>query len=328
MGVQVTKAKTKPKRTIADIAAAGPRSPKSAKEDSVLIDHLQAEVKRLRAEKTRKPVPFKKGKAAKHIVRAVIPDSHGSHIDPQARDAFLADLRQVRPDEIVWLGDHLDCGGTFSTHQRNYTHELTESYEDDVAAANEFIDAVQAIVPNARNHYIFGNHESHCERWAARTFTSRKDAEMVLRLMGPEGVLRLREREFRVIRSHDFADDLAIPGTIRLGRCFYTHGISHSKHAAAVHLERFNGSVAFGHVHRAMSVIGRTVTSHGHGAFCPGTLARLQPSYMHTAPTSWSHGWAAQLVSVSTGTFMNLHIPIVDGVSMLREVAALSGRAA
>ncbi len=314
------------KPTADELLAAKSRGTAGAAADEKLIASLSAEVERLRKVRTPKPIKVRKGKAAKHIVRAVIPDSHGSHIDPQARDAFLADLRQAQPDEIVWLGDHLDCGGTFSTHQRNYTHELTESYEADVNAANEFIDAVQTIAPNARNHYIFGNHESHVERWASRTFTSQRDADMALRLMGPAGVLRLHEREFRVVRSHDFVDDLAIPGTIRLGRCFFTHGISHSKHAAAVHLERFNGSVAFGHVHRAMSVIGRTVTSHGHGAFCPGTLAKLQPSYMHTAPTSWSHGWAAQLVSVSTGTFMNLHVPIIDGVSMFQEVAALGGR--
>jgi predicted phosphodiesterase len=314
------------KPRVADLVAEQRRGSKGAEQDAKLIESLTAEVTRLRKMRAPKPIKARKGKAAKHIVRAVIPDSHGSHIDQAARDAFLADLRQVQPDEVVWLGDHLDCGGTFSTHQRSYTHELTESYEADVAAANEFIDAVQAIAPNARHHYIFGNHESHIERWAARTFTSHRDAEMVLRLIGPEGVLRLREREFRVVRSSDFVDGLAIPGTIRLGRCFYTHGISHSKHAAAVHLERFNGSVAFGHIHRAMSLIGRTVTSHGHGAFCPGTLAKLQPSYMHTAPTSWSHGWAAQLVSLSTETFMNLHIPIIDGVSMFREVAALGSR--
>jgi predicted phosphodiesterase len=294
--------------------------------DQALIASLTAEVERLRKVRAPKPVKIRRGKAAKHTVRVIIPDSHGAHIDPAARDAFLADLAGMHVDEVVWLGDHLDCGGTFSTHQRNYTHELTESYDADVTAANAFLDDVHARSVNARHYYIFGNHESHVERWIARTFQSYKDAEMMLRLVGPEGVLRLRERGFRAVRSSEFVDGLAIPGTIRLGRCFFTHGISHSKHAASVHLERFGASVVFGHIHRSMSVVSRTVTSHGHGAHCPGTLAKLQPSYMHTSPTSWSHGYAVQLVSVSTGTFMHMNIPIIDGISMMREVTALGGK--
>jgi hypothetical protein len=58
------------------------------------------------------------------------------------------------------------------------------------------------------------------------------------------------------------------------------------------------------------------VTSAGFEAWCPGTLAKLQPLYMHTSPTSWSHGYGLQFVS-SSGVFMHLNVPIHKGKSLL-----------
>ena len=303
-------------------AANGGRS----REDQALIDTMQAEIARLRKARAPGKIKVKRGKAAKHLTRVIVPDSHGNHIDPGASSTFLADLAQIAPDEIVMLGDHLDAGGTFSTHQRSYTNELVESYADDCDATNAFLDAIQHAAPSARIEYIEGNHEQHIERWAAREFHSHRDAELAVTLLGPVGRLRLRERSINYYRRSEFYDGLSIPGTIRRGRVFFTHGVSHSKHADAVHLERFGASVVFGHVHRSISVVSRTVTSDGHGAWCPGTLAKLQPLYRHTHPTSWSHGYGVEFVNLSTGTFLHLNVPILDGESMLRVVTSLGAR--
>lgn len=243
--------------------------------------------------------------------RVIIPDSHGNHIDPGAKAAFIADLKAIDPDEIVFLGDHLDAGGTFNSHQRTYTNEFTESYEADCEAANAFLDEVQAAAPRAAGHteYLEGNHEQHVERWAARNFQSHRDAEMFLERMGPAAALRLKERGINYYRRSIFYQGLAIPGCIRLGKCFFVHGISHAKHADSVHLQRFGASVVFGHIHRSMGRVERTVTSGGHGAWCPGTLAKLQPLYKHTAPSDWSHGYAVQEV-LKSGQFHHTNVPI------------------
>lgn len=260
------------------------------------------------------------GKAARHIARVVIPDSHGEHIDIAARDVFIRDLREIAPQQIVMLGDHLDCGGTFSAHQRNYTHEQTESYADDVAATNVFLDLIQAAAPDAEIHYLEGNHEAHVERWASRNFASHKDAVLALDRLGPESVLELKRRGIRYYRSSEFHYGLSVRGTIQLGKCFFTHGIAHSKHASATHRERFGAPVVHGHTHRSQGDIGRTVTSSLTGGWCPGTLAKLQPLYRHTAPTDWSHGYGLQLASLDSGRFVHINIPIVDGESLLPEL--------
>ncbi len=262
----------------------------------------------------------------RHVIRMIVPDSHGAHIDEDARDAFVRDVKRIVPEQIVWIGDHLDCGGTFSSHQRSYTNELCEAYEDDCKAANTFLDMVMRAAPDAQHWYIEGNHEAHVERWAARNFQSHKDAVKLLEAFGPWRVLKLREREIKYFRRSEHYQGLSIPGTIKLGKCYFTHGVSHSKHATHVHLERFGANVVHGHTHRSQAVVERTVSSDGHGAWCPGTLAKLQPLYKHTVPTSWSHGYGMQFVNQATGRFMHFNVPIHSGESMLFETVDLLAR--
>jgi hypothetical protein len=206
---------------------------------------------------------------------------------------------------------------------------MCESYEDDCAATNKFLDLSQKAAPNAENDYLEGNHEAHVERWAARTFASQKDAEKLLGVFGPEKALELKSRGFRYYRRSTKYMGLSIPGTIKLGKCFFTHGVSHSQHAASTHLSRFGANVVFGHVHRVQMVQERSVTSDGYGAWCPGTLAKLQPLYRHTTPTNWGHGYGVQFVNQSTGTFLHFNVPIVRGRSLLLEtVDAINSRKA
>ena len=66
---------------------------------------------------------------SRNRVIAIVPDSHGHMIDLKARDAFLRDLKDLDPDIMVFLGDHVDVGSIFTSHQRSYIREMSESYE-------------------------------------------------------------------------------------------------------------------------------------------------------------------------------------------------------
>lgn len=251
------------------------------------------------------------------MIRVIVPDSHGSYIDVDASRAFLDDLKMLDPQEIVMLGDHVDVGGLFSSHPNNYVTDMDYSYEDDCAAANDFLDAIQARAPRARIDYLEGNHEAHCERWIARTYKSPKDAKVALEDMAPWLKLRLKARGIRYHRCADFHDGLAVPGVIKRGKCYFTHGFKASKFATAAHLDAIGGCVVHGHTHRAQSHLRRNVQSGEIGAWCPGTLARLQPTYMHTSVTDWTHGYAIQAVD-KDGSFMTILVPIVRGKSKMK----------
>lgn len=282
------------------------------------LDRMQ---KMLDAERASKVARLPKRRPARRVggsfVRVIIPDSHGAHVHWPAAKAMIEDIRRLDPAEIIWLGDHLDCGGTFSAHQRSYTNELAESYEQDCAEGNALLDLVMQAAPNARHDYLEGNHEAHVERWAARNFSSFADARLVVERLGPQGMLRLKERGIPYYKRSEMYDDLPIPGTIRRGKCFFTHGIVHNKYATSSHVERFGANIVHGHTHRAMSTIVRTVSSGAIGAWCPGTLAKLQPLYKHTAPTDWSLGYMLQFVSRESGKFSSFCVPIFEDHTLL-----------
>lgn len=244
-------------------------------------------------------------------IRLIVPDSHGEHIEWGFANAMISDVEKLAPEikEVVWLGDHLDCGGTFNAHQRNYSHEMTESYSNDVRAGRRLLVMTRERTPCAAHKYLEGNHEQHVERWIARNFERFEDAEMLLGYLSPRNVLRLDELDIAYYRASVMHMGLSVPGTIRLGKCFFTHGMSHSTDAARRHLHLVGDNVVFGHVHRALSVIRRTVTSSAQGAWCPGTLAKLQPLYRHTAPTDWTGGYALQFVE-SDGRFTHINVPL------------------
>jgi len=250
------------------------------------------------------------------FLRVIIPDSHGCYIDEGASSALIADMVKLRPSEVVLLGDHIDGGGVFSSHQNNYISDLGYSYETDCFFANCFLDQIQAASPEAEWHYLEGNHEQHVERWLSRTLKSERDADAQLDVISPEKKLYLGKRGIQYYRMADFHHGLTVRGTIKLGHCYFVHGVTASKHATAAHVHKYNACVVHGHTHRAQEFRITTVSAGTIGAWCPGTLMQLQPPYFHTSTSDWSHGYGLQCVDAD-GTFLHLNIPIINGRSML-----------
>lgn len=277
----------------------------------------------LHTQRVRPVAPAKPRRRGKEdIVRVVIPDTHGAKVDKPALAACLGDIKALSPDEVILLGDHVDCGGFLAQHHTlGYVAESSYTYESDIAAANAFLDAVQAAAPRARVEYIEGNHERRIETWSlTQTLRNSKDAEYLRRAFAPEFLLNLAERGIPYYRQGEFYDDLPIPGTIRRGKCYFTHGSSTSKQATTTMLTNFAGNIVFGHTHREQSSSARPVHTGQIKSWNPGCLCELQPLWMHTSPVSWTHGVGLQLVAKS-GEFLHLNIPIIGGKSLLGSLA-------
>ena len=245
------------------------------------------------------------------FIRLIVPDSHGEHCHWGFANGMINDVERLAGQilEVVWLGDHLDCGGTFNSHQRTYTNEMTESYREDVRAARRLINMIRERTPHASHHYLEGNHEQHVERFLARNFHSFQDAEYLLDLVGPRAVLKLDELDIRYYKRSETHMGLTIPGLIKLGKVHFIHGVSIAKNATAATLERIGDTVVHGHTHRAQSTIIRTASAEALGGWCPGTLAKLQPLYKHTEPTNWTGGYALEFVE-SSGRFTHVQVPL------------------
>jgi hypothetical protein len=245
-------------------------------------------------------------------------DLHGAKQNRAVAAAFLADLLVLRPHRVTLGGDIVDCGGFLAQHHTlGYVAETDYSYEEDTTAGNIFLNGVQENAGGALVEMLEGNHERRVETWCVtQTLRHRRDSEMLRRALAPEFLLHLAERRVPYYRISECYDGLSVPGVIKRGNCFIFHGITTSKHAAAMTLLRTSGNSIFFHTHRAQSDIQRRVGVGIIGAWNPGCLCELQPLWQHGAPTDWTNGYAVRFVS-RTGAFLHLNVPIIDGASHL-----------
>jgi hypothetical protein len=252
-----------------------------------------------------------------HFHRICIPDTHGAHIDRAAAAAFLGDLEYLNPREVVWLGDHLDCGGFLAAHHTiGFVPETAVEWPDDIAGANEFIDEVQKRTPKAEHHFLTGNHEHRIERWCCQQALGKtRTAQHFLDVHGTESVLHLRKRGFHYYARGQMEPQGRVRGAIKLGRCWFVHDVSTAKNAAQVAINKWGTNVMFGDTHRIDMAYGRKA-ERDIVAATNGCLSIHQPYWQETNITDWSHSYGLQIVT-NDGDFVHIVVPIVEGRSLL-----------
>jgi hypothetical protein len=135
-------------------------------------------------------------------------------------------------------------------------------------------------------------------------------------LVSPYTLLKIEERGIAYYREGEMHRGATVPGWLRLGKCWFVHGICASKHAASTTLQKAGGNVVFGHTHRIDSAHTDMPNVGPVAAWNPGCLCVKQPLWRHTSPTGWGHGYAVQIVAKS-GEFLHLNVPIIEGKSLL-----------
>jgi predicted phosphodiesterase len=315
-------------RSLVDEIAAGPSAESVSRREKQLLSSLRAaeqiieqqqeRIDKLAVSKFSIPTQRQNRTSKGCYVRLIIPDTHGSAIDPNAAAAMFSDCERLKPREIIHLGDAIDCGGFLAQHHVwGYVAESEYTFESDVAAANVFFDRLQAIAPKAVIHYLEGNHDRRIETWCVtQSLRNQIDAGYLKKMFGVRIQLHIEKRGIHHWEQGKRYMDCRIPATIRLGNCFFTHGTKHGKNAASAMLGRFAGNVVFGHVHKLLSASDRTVKDGEIGAWCPGSLCFEQPLWRHSDPTDWCQGYGLQLVRPN-GDFLHINVPIIGGKSYL-----------
>jgi len=250
-------------------------------------------------------------------VRVSFGDVHGMRMDVAAVNAMLADVKRLNPDEIVIGGDLLECGGWLAKHQTiGFVATCDYTYQEDVMAANRFLDELRAAAPRAVIHYIEGNHEDRVERWVVdQVLASKRDAEFLMSLVSPAALLRLKERDIAYYRRTEIYGDGLPRGWIQLGKMFYTHSLTYSANAARDAAQKTAGNVTYFCTHREDMA---TIVFPAVGlvkAMNPGCLSQMQPIWKHSNPTSWSQGYQVEYIAAS-GNFQVIHVPIWRGESL------------
>lgn len=265
-------------------------------------------------------VPKRKKASRKYNIRIAAGDLHGSDQHIGARNAFLQDVDILNPDEIVLLGDIINCSGTFSRFHRVHISENSYSYEDDIAAGENFLDEIQSRAPNAKIYYIQGNHEARVDKWAAATFNERFLAQKAIDTFGARSALHLDERGISFFANNECHMGLHKPGIIVLHKCGFMHGYGGGKHVAYKHLVDIGMNIIHGHNHREQSHTIRTAKDSALKGACPGCLCILQQYYNHEHPTDHTHGYVVQFEDAKTYWFSTSNIAILDDRSLLHLV--------
>lgn len=281
-----------------------------------IVEHQTAQLEHRSKKIFRSPTSRKV--SSRHFHRVLVPDTHGAHIDPQAAAAFLGDLEYLRPSEVVWLGDHLDCGGFLAQHHTiGFVAETDIEYVDDIAAANEFFDEVQKRTPNAVHHVLTGNHEHRIERWCCtQALSKRRTAQLLLDALGMRAVLHLDKRGMHYYpRGAMEQTHGRIRGAIKLNNCYFVHDVSIAADPCSVALNRYACNVSFGDTHRLIMRVGRKAEKDIFAATC-GYLAKPQPFWNETRVTDWTQGYGLQIQS-GEHEVLHINVPIVGGRSLL-----------
>lgn len=251
-------------------------------------------------------------------VRVAFGDTHGASLDPLAWHAFLEDMKLLKPDVIVHLGDVLDCGGWLAAHHTAYyVAEATYSYAEEIDGGNQMFDQLQEACPTSQMHVIQGNHDLRIESLVV-TMTQRNklDSELLLRSIAPDKVMNLAKRGIKWWSRGDCHHDSVQGGTIKLGKCYFTHPSSSSKHMAAKMVEGLGANVVFGHTHRADFFTTSNIKGDQWAAWSPGCMCVTRKYWHHTNNFKHNQGYHIQLVNQDE-TFLGINVPIDKGRSYL-----------
>ena len=251
-------------------------------------------------------------------VRIAFGDTHGCSLDQTAWSALLGDLEVLKPREIVHMGDVLDCDGWLASHHTtNYVAQTEYSYSDEVIAGNQMFDQLQTVCPKSEIHVIEGNHdlrvETHC---LTMTQKHRADAELLIQSFAPRVVLNLEKRKIAWWSRGECHHDAVAGGTIRLGKCYFTHPQTASKHHAAKMAAAFGSNVVYGHTHRRDYYPGANVRGEEWAAWSPGCMCVKRKYWHHTELFQHTQGYHLQLVQPDD-SFLGINVPIIDGQSYL-----------
>lgn len=270
-----------------------------------------------------KPIVVKRAKIGKEDwVRIIRPDYHGRNHCPAARSAYLTVCRELRPDQKVGLGDLIDCGAFLAAHHvMGYVDDTAYSVADDYAEGGSFLDAEQEACGGAEEFEIEGNHDHRPEQWCITQAQRnggdvRKDAEFLMSRFSPEHVFNYKRRGIKYVKRGEFYDGLPVPGTLRLGRCLFTHGNFVGKDCVHKALAAYGTNVVFGHTHRMLEAVVPTVAAGTIGAWTCGFLAKTQPYWHHAKPSGWTQGFGVQFVAKS-GAFQHVNVVIHEGNALL-----------
>lgn len=223
--------------------------------------------------------------------------------DKRAFETAMKVLKWYQPDEVIILGDFLDCAPVSHWNRNNLRERQNLNMASDFNLANNLLDEIQSNCKKLI--YLEGNHE----KWLESAIDEAPELEGLLDL---KVNLKFKERK---VQFHHYNDCYS------LGKLSFTHGLYTGQHHAKKHVESFGRSIVYGHLHDVQLhvKVSPLDIEDKHLGLSLGCLAQKNPYYMRNRPNNWVHCVGVGLVRKDE-TFN------IDAVMISNGIASYAGK--
>lgn len=231
----------------------------------------------------------------------IIPDCHIPYEDKRAYELMLLVAKDVKPDEIVILGDYADFYA-INAHGKDAAIK-SGLLQDEVHEVVMRLSQLNKMFPKANKVFIEGNHEYRLGRYINARCPDLYgvfDTASVLELktLGYEFVPYGPNQKYRVLGSKLYARHEPLAG---------------GKHVAQNTVEKAMHSVIFGHTHRIQEAQVVTMGGENYRGISSGWLGDTEhPVFGYVkGHHQWAHAFSVVNV-LDDGTWLNSLIHIID----------------
>lgn len=168
---------------------------------------------------------------------------HAPDHDPESITWIADQVRDIKPDVIVCLGDLFDAAAA-SVHRRDFGDKLIDEYEAGAAVLEEISEAA----PGAELHWTLGNHDDNIK-------AKGRISKELRCLLDWNGFDKPWSATFRRWKQYPYEQTHRAP--FRVGQVTFYHGWATSKTQIAGEALRYGdecGLVVNGHTHRPHDV--------------------------------------------------------------------------
>jgi len=232
------------------------------------------------------------------------PDTHVPEEDKKAVDVALQIKNWYKPHTVVILGDFLDCAPVSHWLKSRKQRKTMEGLRlaSDFEKGNDLLDKITLGIEHLI--YMEGN---HC-KWIRDAIDTNPEFDGLINL---ELGLKFKERRESIKLTH-----LEYGQCTNIGKLWFHHGIYTTQYHARKHVEAFERSIVYGHLHTVQThvKVNATDVNDKHIGICLGCLCKKNPAYGENQPNAWVHCIGVGLVRAD-GTFNIDPIIINNGVA-------------
>jgi len=212
----------------------------------------------------------------------VLPDIHIPYQCHKAVEAAIALGEKFKPDEVIQLGDLLDC---YSLSHYPKTTLRSSNFAKEVEEAIALLKSIKERTGAKYATLLEGNHEARLRKYLLNSASSLKN----LSALKINNLLNLASIGWDFIPEHKF---------YAVNDVFFTHGEFVNAHSAKKHMDEYRETIIHGHTHRITSRYHRGLNSTIEG-WEMGCLASLEVGAEYVKRANWQHGVGTVVINGS-----------------------------